>query len=573
MLADVMRALATRAHLKALELVCSVDAEVPNALYGDGGRLRQVLMNLVGNAIKFTAAGEVVVLVESAPGAAADRAEVTLRFSIRDTGIGISREKQKVIFRAFEQEDTSTTRKYGGTGLGLTIAARLVDMMGGQITVDSEPGRGSTFAFSIPFRTDVEASAPLAGMPAPSLPGVRVLIVDDNASSRQTLERWLQAWRMEPTTASDAMAAMDTLWHGLTRREPYALALVDARMPHTDGFALAGRIRERPELVGTRLILLTSGDSPLDLEHSRELGIDAHLLKPVSQEELLETVRQTMSRRHGAPAAPLGMKSLRVAPVELAPDVAPVPLRILVAEDNQVNAHVVQQMLLERGHAVRLAGNGREALSLIERGVFDLLLLDLHMPEVDGFQVITELRERERGSGAHLPVVALTARSRPVDRVRSLAIGMDDFLTKPIDRAALRAAIDRLHPQTSSGPPPRLIAAKAMLAACGGDSNILAELCAALRVQLPDDLARLELAFQGGDAASLREAAHSLCGTLAAFSTEAFGLASELEEHAASGRIVDAHALVERIRQTVPSLLQAIEHVSVESLRGQVAVG
>ncbi|MDB5310446.1 MAG: signal transduction histidine kinase [Gemmataceae bacterium] len=449
---ETLRSLAMRAHKKGLELVCHVDPAVPDALLGDAGRLRQVFLNLVGNAIKFTDRGEVVVRVGvEAGGGPAPEGEVGLRVAVTDTGIGIPADKQEKIFRAFEQEDTSTTRKYGGTGLGLTIAARLAALMGGTITVDSRPGRGSTFAFTARLTRRPQTAAE----PPALLPNLPVLVVDDNATNRHILEEWLRGWRMEPAAVADAAAAMDALWHGLALHRPYPLVLLDAMMPGTDGLALAAMIRERAGLAATRIILLTSGDRPGDRARARELNIDAHLLKPVPQDELRETIYRVMSRTAGdTPPAPR-------------PAAAPVPvvttLRILVAEDNEFNTRHLERLLGRRGHVVQLAGNGREVLALLGvapgedpppaacAAAFDVLLLDLHMPELDGFEVIHAIRERERAVGGHLPVVALTARSRKEDRDQCLAAGMDDYLAKPVRATELLATIQRVV-SASGGP-------------------------------------------------------------------------------------------------------------------------
>ena len=305
---DTLRALAVRAHTKGLELIYDVQPEVPDALVGDAGRLRQVLLNLVGNAIKFTDAGEVVVRVEVA-GAAAPEGEVGLRFTVRDTGMGIPRDQHERIFRAFEQEDSSTTRRYGGTGLGLTIAARLVALMHGQITVESEPGRGSTFAFTARLGLQPQPPEQDPVRPPVLLHGLPVLVVDDNATNRHILEEWLRGWQMEPAAVGDGLAALDALWDAVSVGRPYALVLLDARMPDTDGLALAAKIRKRAELAATRIILLTSGERPGDWDRIRERRIDAQLLKPVQQDELLETIYRVMSRANGdAPpaAGPVG---------------------------------------------------------------------------------------------------------------------------------------------------------------------------------------------------------------------------------------------------------------------------
>jgi PAS domain S-box-containing protein len=576
---DTLRALAVRAHKKGLELVSHVQPDVPDALIGDAGRLRQVLLNIVGNAIKFTDAGEVEVSVEltsggvvGGEGSEPSSPTTYLRFTIRDTGIGIPKDQQERIFRAFEQEDTSTTRKYEGTGLGLTIASQLVALMGGTIAVDSEPGRGSVFAFTAQFGRQPHEPKRAVAPPPVLLHNLPVLIVDDNATNRHILQEWLQGWQMKPATVVDGLAALDALWHGTACGRPYALVLLDARMPDADGLALAAKIRERAELSATRIVLLSSGDRPGDLARSRQLRVDAHLLKPVQQDELLETIYRVMSRGNGnAPpaAGPAGEGEQTPAPVPAA-----APLRVLVAEDNEFNAQLLEQLLARRGHRVRLANNGREALCRAEEGSFELLLLDVHMPELDGFQVVQAIRERERTTGGHLPIIALTARSRKEDRERCLAAGMDDFLAKPIQAADLWAAMDRV---TGARPPADqpglgLLDPRVLLAACGGDAVILEKICQAFRAGLPDHLTAVQDALRQRDTPRLREAAHKLAGMVAAFSTLAGGLASELEDHAAQGRLEEARPLVGRLETMAAELRRVADGLSIETLRHHAGV-
>ena len=295
---ETLRALAVRAHKKGLELIYEVQSEVPDCLVGDLGRLRQVLLNLVGNAIKFTSEGEVVMRVEVADDPPPD-GEIDLRFIVRDTGIGIPRDRQQAIFRAFEQEDSSTTRKFGGTGLGLTIASKIVELMGGHITVESEPGKGSVFTFTARFGVHPQPAESDVCQPPVLLRGLRVLVVDDNATNRHILEEWLRGWQMDAAAVSDGVAALDALWEAVTSKRPYELVMLDARMPDTDGLAIAEMIRKRQDLASTRLILLTSGDRPGDIAQYRQLRINAHLLKPVQQDELLETIYRVMSGTNG----------------------------------------------------------------------------------------------------------------------------------------------------------------------------------------------------------------------------------------------------------------------------------
>jgi two-component system, sensor histidine kinase and response regulator len=589
-LGDTLRALAVRAHRKGLELIYHVQPDVPDGLVGDAGRLRQVLLNLVGNAIKFTEEGEVMVRVEVASGPAPE-GEVGLRFAVRDTGIGIPHDKQGKIFRAFEQEDSSTTRRYGGTGLGLSIAARLVALMGGSITVQSELGRGSTFAFTAKFGRQPHPTEKTPALPPVLLRGLRVLVVDDNATNRHILEEWLRDWQMSPTAVGDGVAAMDVLWDAASVGRPYPLVLLDARMPDTDGLALAARIRERAALSAIRIILLTSGDRPGNPARSRELRIDAHLLKPVQQDELLETIYRVMSRTNGptpaaAPPVPAEQHAQRLS-------TADAPLRILVAEDNEFNTRHLEQLLATRGHAMQLASNGREALVLLGidgegsggsplrapgpnslTPTYDLMLLDLHMPELDGFEVVRAIRERERAAGGHLPVIALTARSRKEDRERCLAAGMDDYLAKPLRAADLFAAIDRMvsahrDPQLAKpavGDGTKLLDPVVLLAVCGADPEALRARCQDLRTYLPGRLAEMGDALRAGDAPQLREAAHKLCGLLSVFSTSAASVASDLEDRAADGRLDESAPLVVRLEALAGELLQQIDGLSIETL-------
>jgi PAS domain S-box-containing protein len=587
---EMLRALAVRAHKKGLELIYQVQPDVPDALIGDAGRLRQVLLNLAGNAVKFTDEGEVHVRVDLArsedKGQKSEVLEepatpltselcpltsdsIGLRFTVRDTGIGIPAEQQERIFRAFEQEDTSTTRKYGGTGLGLTIAARLVDLMGGTITVDSAPGRGSTFAFTARFGRQPRPAEAGPAPPSVSFRNLPVLVIDDNPTNRHILAEWLRDWQMEPTAVGDGIAAMDSLWRRATNGRPYALILLDARMPDADGLTVAAMIRERMELAATRIVLLTSGERPGDPARIRELQIDAQLLKPVQQDELLEAIYRVMSRSHGN-AAPLASPLARQQPGK-APIVATTPWNVLLAEDNELSAQVLEQTLVRQGHRVRLASTGREALTLAEQGVFDLLLLDVHLPELDGFEVVHAIRERELTAGGHLPIIALTARSRKEDRERCLAAGMDDFQTKPIRPADLLEAIDRVLSAHSSRQSRRrdLVDAPVLLAACGGDPALLKKMCRTLAARVPEHLAALQEALRGRDGSRLRETAHKCCGMLSEFSAAAGDLAGSLEDLAARAQLDKAVPILQQLETTAQELLKQIDGISVEELRHQ----
>jgi two-component system, sensor histidine kinase and response regulator len=580
----ILRAPAARAHKKGLELIVEIQPDVPDALVGDVGRLRQVLVNLISNAIKFTEHGEVELHVATTgPVARSEQptsgplvaTDVELRFAVRDTGIGIPRDQQGRIFRAFEQEDASTTRRYGGTGLGLTIASRLVALMGGAITVESEPGRGSTFAFTARFGRQPNAPEPTPLQPPVVLRNLPVLVVDDNATNRHILEEWLRGWQMEPAAVGDGLAALGAFWEAASRGRPYALVLLDARMPDPDGLALAAEIRKRPELSATRIILLSSGDRPGDWDRIRQLRIEAHLVKPVQQEELLDQIYQVMSRGRGD--EPSAARPAAGQQLPAVPPASTTPLHILLAEDNEASARFMERLLARSGHRVQLAANGREALALAEGGGFDLLLLDIHMPELDGFGVVGAIREREQAAGGHLPVIALTARSRQEDRERCLAAGMDDFLTKPIPATVLLEAIDRLAsargdsrpPKADVGPSGVLIDAGSVLSVCGDDAEGLRRMCDEFRTLAPTWLAEVDDALRDRSAARLRQAAHKFCPWLFTFSTVAGNLASELEDHAAKGQLEEARPLVERLEIITQELIHLVGDLSLDTLRRQ----
>lgn len=578
---DALRAVAPRAHQKGLELVWDIDPGVADALVGDAGKLRQVLINLVGNAIKFTAAGEVAVQVASAEPPRSDR-EVVLRFEVKDTGVGIPPGGQERIFHAFEQADTSTTRRHGGSGLGLTIASRLVALMGGTITLESEVRRGSTFAFTARLGRQPQTPGRTSESPPVRLHGLPVLVVDDNATSRRILEGWVRRWQMDVTAVSDTATALDALERAAAAGRPYPVVLLDAWMPGADVPGLGAAIRGRPELAGTRIILLTSGDHSDDPVGLGGISADARLLKPGPPDELLDAIDRVMARPAGEPTPAFG---------PAAPSPHPGQLRILVAEDDEFNSRHFVRLLGKAGHRARLATNGREALALLGIGGpgaggrpgsdFDLLLLDLHMPELDGFQVVGAIRERERSTGGHLPVIALTARSRTEDRDRCREAGMDDYLSKPVRAAELFAAIGRAVP---TGPGARsagavtasrdeLLDPAALLAACGGDPDGLRGLCQDLRTYALARLAELADALRNGDAPRSREAAHKLCGLLSAFSARAGTLVSEVEDHAAAGRLDEARPLTGLLEAMTRDLLAQVEGLTVESLRGRGAAG
>jgi signal transduction histidine kinase/CheY-like chemotaxis protein len=427
-LVDALKSLALRAQQKGLELACHVAPEVPEIVTGDPWRLRQVVLNLVNNALKFTEKGEVVVDVCRENGSPT---EVQLHCAVRDTGIGIPAEKQRLIFEAFSQADSSTTRRYGGTGLGLTIAGQLVEMMGGRLWVESEPGKGSTFHFTPRF--GVPAGA--APVPRPvRLHALPVLVVDDNATNRRILGEMLSHLGMRPQLVDGADAALKALRGAVEAGDPFPLVLLDGSMPGMDGFGLAGNIRGRPELAGTTLVMLTSAGQPGDAARCRELGIQAYLIKPVKQSELLDAVFTALGVSAGDGPAP---------PAPAAPPIRR-RLHVLLAEDNVVNQRLAVRLLEKHGHTVSLTGTGREALAALERQSFDLILMDVEMPEMDGLEATAEIRRRERDTARHVPILAMTAHAMKGDRERCLEAGMDGYVSKPIQAQELWQAIEVL---------------------------------------------------------------------------------------------------------------------------------
>jgi signal transduction histidine kinase/CheY-like chemotaxis protein len=419
-----LKTLAVRADEKGLELLCEVAPEVPEVVRGDSGRLRQVIINLVGNAIKFTHKGEVALKVQVE---SANEGYLMLRITVADSGVGVPKEKLQLIFAPFSQADTSTTRKYGGTGLGLTISSRLVDMMGGRIWVESELGQGSQFYFTARLGiADTRVIEVGAIAPPEILRSVKVLVVDDNRTNRRILKGMLGRWEMSSSSAEDGEEALAKLSAAQQAGQPFALILMDMHMPKMDGFELIERIRHRADSATATIMMLTSAGHRGDAERCKKLGVAAYLLKPIRQSELREAIARVLGAREQKGAIPLITRYSLQDAREPATS-----LHILLVEDNPVNQRLASRLLEKRGHSVVVAGNGREALGTLEKASFDLVLMDLQMPVMDGFEATAAIRERET-SGIHLPIVALTAHAMKGDREKCLAAGMDGYLTKPI---------------------------------------------------------------------------------------------------------------------------------------------
>lgn len=613
-LGETLRTLSQRADQKGIELAAHIATNVPDRVLGDKARLRQIIVNLIGNAIKFTESGEIVVEVKledsksvrvldepdvlknpevSQPSSDPEMpSEIELHFAVRDTGIGIPSHKLDAIFNEFEQVDGSTTRKYGGTGLGLAISKRLVELMGGRIWVESEMGLGSTFRFTARFgiprhlTTDTTDHSPI------QLEGLRTLVVDDNATNLKILCELLTNWRLVPTLVSSGAEALKLLEFANTAGEPFSLVLLDAQMPEMDGFELAERIREHTGLLGSTMMMLTSGSQLGDVARCRELGIAAYLIKPITQSDLYDRIVQVLESG-SEPTSP------RVEEVETTSGStqAVVPLRILVAEDNPVNQKLIVKLLEKGQHCVTLAFNGIAALRELERATFDVILMDVQMPELGGFETTAEIRRQEENSGQHIPIIAMTAHAMKGDRERCLEAGMDDYISKPIQSSELFAVLakvpvvqgaksatiqdeglkrqgasfsERNDTSTTqvidpaincgdSGPPSDecdlnqvnvqtaeatldgVINWKTALESVADDPDLLHEIVGIVLDEVPKWLLRLRNAVEQSDAAQLKRTAHSVKGSLSQIgATSAAAIAEILETLGTKGEFTGA---------------------------------
>jgi signal transduction histidine kinase/CheY-like chemotaxis protein/HPt (histidine-containing phosphotransfer) domain-containing protein len=559
-LGDTVKALAVRGHEKGLELACHVLPDVPDLLVGDPARLRQVVVNLVGNAIKFTECGEVVLRVERAEEA---DGEIALHFAVSDTGIGIPEDKRRGIFEAFEQGDSSTTRKYGGTGLGLAISSHLVEMMGGRIWVDSEVGVGTTVHFTARFGAPAAEAGRAGSEIARGLP---VLVVDDNATNRRILEEMLAHLGLRPTAVSGGEAALDTLERAREKGETYPLILLDRQMPEMDGFSLAERIAGTPGLAGSALMMLASGRQPGDVARCRKLGIAACLLKPIKPSDLraaIETALGAASRESPLPEDPRADATRRTAG----------PLRILLAEDNLVNQRVASGLLRRRGHEVVVVDNGREALDTLQGGEFDLVLMDVQMPVMDGLEATAAIRRLEEAEGGHIPIIAMTAHAMDASRTRCLEAGMDRFIPKPIRAEEIERIIESLfgdplegegRERVDAGTAPGLDEAT-LLRSVDGNRELLGELATLFLDNYPDTLRRIREAIEAGDRTALARAAHSLRGSLGFFSVQpTMDAAAAIERMAGSQDLSKAREALDALEREIAQLGPALSALARE---------
>jgi PAS domain S-box-containing protein len=559
---DSVKLLAPRAAQKGLELSCRIAPDVPATLAGDPGRLRQILLNLVGNAVKFTDRGEVGVEVTVAEWGGDD---VLLRCTVRDTGIGVPEDKQWQIFGAFVQADASTTRRYGGTGLGLTISSQLVEMMGGRLWLESKPGAGSRFHFVVrlDLPRDVEAAPPVAL----DFRTIRALVVDDNATNRMILAEILASWQMAAAEAATAGEALDMLREAVAAGRPFHLVLTDALMPEVDGHELARQIAADDRLEAVRIVLLTSAGSPA-IRGRRAARFAATLVKPVKQSELLDAIVTALAEPDG--------EAGRAVP---APPAVPAPrpgraaraLRVLVAEDNPTNQKLVSALLDQHGHQASIVDNGRLAVERAAREPFDLILMDVQMPEMSGLEATVAIREAERHTGRHVPIVALTARAMTGDREQCLAAGMDAYVSKPVRPEELFAAIaaiadGRMPPapfsEAAARPSAGSVDGSALLAGFGGRRDLVKDVIDVFLTDAPAMLARLRTAARASDAAGVAAAAHAIKGSAGLFAQgEAYHDARDLELRARGGDISAADRACQDIERSVFRLIAELQTI------------
>ncbi|HYE93039.1 MAG TPA: response regulator [Terriglobales bacterium] len=529
-LGATLKTLAVRAHQKGLELVHLVRPIVPDALVGDPGRLRQVVVNLVGNAIKFTETGEVVVDVALE---SADAASVVLRVAVSDSGIGMTPEVQARVFESFTQADASTTRRYGGTGLGLAISSQLVGLMGGRIWVESERARGSRFQFTARFARAAERAE---GREVAGLDGVSTLIVDDNAVSRRTIAETLGAWGMETHAVASGPAALEAVATADAVGRPFKVLVVDQQMPGMDGFALVEALRRTQASHSGIVLMLSALDAPDELARCGELGIESHVRKPCSQSDLLDGVMAALARS----AAP------RAEPARTASAWQPQRrLRVLVAEDSVPNQQVARGFLERWGHDVAVVANGRAAVEAVRREAFDLVLMDVQMPEMDGYEATRQLR----ADRVRVPIIATTANALKGDRERCLAAGMDDYVPKPLDARALFQAVERAatgHRAVAPGqasetplPGPDLAT---LLDRFAGDRDLVSVVVEAFLTESPTLVREMSEALGTRNGDLLRRAAHRLKGSVGHFSAPAHALAQEIETLGRVGAVDAARA-------------------------------
>ena len=553
-LGDTLQTLAGRASEKGLELTYHIPPEIPDDLVGDPGRLCQVIVNLTGNAIKFTEEGEIAVRAKLESLVSDD---VNLHFSVSDTGAGIPPDKQQVIFEAFRQVDSSMSRRFGGTGLGLAISSHLIEMMDGRMWLESEVGKGSTFHFIAVF--SLQKDAPIKPAPGPvTLHGLRVLVVDDNKTNRLILQEMLNNWRMNPTVTDSGQSALVEMDRAAKAGEPFHLALLDGMMPQMDGFELAEQIRRVPGLSQTTLIMLSSAGNYADSTRCRELGIDYSLMKPVKQSELLDSI-----------VAALSVATADEAGAAIAPDkpAGTTHLHILLAEDGLVNQKVAVSLLEQRGHKVTVANNGRQAIAALDSESFDVVLMDVQMPTMDGFEATAAIREKEKASGGHIPIIAMTAHAMKGDCERCLQAGMDGYIAKPIRAKDLYETIEMTAARVwgsqtqdnAIADEKEILDRDQILEQTGANAETLKEIVELFAAESAKLMKRIRDAITSKDTLELQRAAHTLRGSILVFGAERPAAAAlRLETMGRDENLLDAEeawqVLVKEIERLMPLL-------------------
>ena len=593
LLDETMAGMAFRAHAKGLELIHELRSGVPDGLIGDPARLRQVLVNLIGNAIKFTDKGEIVVTVETQ---SASAPQVVLHFAVRDTGIGIAAEGWAKLFQAFSQVDASTTRKYGGTGLGLAISSQLVRAMGGQIWLQSELGKGSTFHFTAVFGRSTQPVATLVPAELSALHGLNVLVVDDNGTNRRILQELLGKWGLSPRVVPGVREALVELETARQAGRSPGLVLLDNMMPEQDGFALAEHLKRHPELAGATLMMLSSANRRDDLQRCSELGIAAFMIKPIRRAELLKALLNALGKPQAA-AASAHVGSAHAPPQR--------PLRILLVEDNLVNQKLAMFLLEKEGHAVTIAGDGHEALRIYQAETFDAVLMDVQMPEMDGLEATAAMRQwEEQHALRRTPIIAMTAHAMKGDRERCLDAGMDGYVSKPLQLEELLTLLSKLtstasdanvrdssqaEPQLSPGAaspaapaetalpveadaravviqaplrPPWLDKLAKLLR---GNEAMMHQLSDAFRQEYPLLVRQIQQGVEARDAEALRRAAHTLKGCAASLGALPLSQAAqELERLGRNGTLphdaTDEQAALQRLEQELQQFVSELDH-------------
>ena len=558
-LEDALLTVALRAHQKGLELACHLPPRIPSHLVGDAGRLRQIILNLVGNAIKFTAQGEVILDVAQE---SEEDNSLVLHFTVSDTGIGIPMEKQAMIFEAFTQADASTTRNFGGTGLGLAISTQLVQLMGGRMWVESEPNIGSKFHFTARFTA--QANAGRTSHTEVTLKDLPTLIVDDNAVNRRILDEFLRKWGLKPVLTTGAEEAVIELELAAAAQRPYPLVLLDAMMPGTDGFSLARKIKSAPGLANAVIMMLSSADQISDAARCRELGISVYLTKPVRQSELLDAIMSALGNARSPSELPAASAPEPVLKASR-------PLQILLAEDNAVNQRLAVRILEKWGHTLTVAGNGRKAVEAWESQTFDLILMDVQMPEMSGLEATAAIREREKVLGRRIRIIAMTAHAMEGDREKCLSAGMDHYVTKPIDQKKLFDAIESQGPSRTAPEQPTIMSdpttelvfdPSVIVKRVDGDRDLLREITGLFFEDTPQSMTEIRNAISRADAHALERSAHALKGSVGNFGARrAFELAFSLEQMGRKGDFAHANEVFEQLEQQISLLGPALENL------------